>query len=67
MKDQLAKALEDQGGEALGASTDRILEAAFFRRAPLQAGTLPIGTARVVRLDERRLAGRAGRGPATTR
>jgi hypothetical protein len=66
MKDQLAKALEDQDGGAF-ASTDRILQASFFRRAPLQAGTLPLGTARVVRLDERRSAGLAGRGPATTR
>lgn len=42
MKDQLAKALEDDGGEEHHAPSDRILRAAFFRRAPLQAGTQPV-------------------------
>lgn len=64
MKEQLAKALEDHD-DALGASSERILRAAFFRRAPLQAGTKPVAEGRVVRLDERR--GDRGRGPAVTR
>lgn len=61
MKDQLAKALEDDGGEGQLAPSDRILRAAFFRRAPLQAGTQPVfgitpapKGARVVSLDGRR-------------
>lgn len=47
-KHDLAKAL---GGDDDVASADRILEAAFFRTRPLQAGTSP---AAIVRLDERR-------------
>lgn len=57
MKEQLAKALEDQDGGAF-ASTDRILQAVFFRRAPQQGGAQPLGPARVVCLDERRGATR---------
>ncbi len=52
MKDQLAKALE--ADDARSERSDRILKAAFFRRAPLQAGTQPTGGAAVLRLDERR-------------
>jgi hypothetical protein len=47
-KHDLAKAL---GGDDDVASADRILEAAFFRTRPLQAGTNPRA---VIRLDERR-------------
>lgn len=62
MKDQLAKALE--ADDARSERSDRILKAAFFRRAPLQAGTQPTGGrgvrgaeptgGSVSRLDERR-------------
>ena len=58
MKDQLAKALE--ADDAPTAGSDRILKAAFFRRAPLQAGTQPTSGAPVLRLDEVR-AQRAAR------
>jgi hypothetical protein len=51
MKDQLAKALEADDARSDG--SDRILKAAFFRRAPLQAGTQPSGGS-ISRLDERR-------------
>ena len=61
MKDQLAKALELDEGEGHHAPSDRILQASFFRRAPLQAGTQPVfgiapapKGARVIPLGERR-------------
>ncbi len=57
MKHQLAKALEDDGGRT--EPSDRILRAAFFRKAPLQAGTQPNGGAPVLRLDEHRARGDA--------
>lgn len=60
MKHDLAKALEGDDGRV--EPSDRILQAAFFRRAPLQAGTQPTsggGGARVLHLDERRAARRS--------
>ena len=55
MRDALSNVLGDQEEEA---GVDRILQAAFFRKRPLQAGS----SAHVVLLAERRLA-RTGNGP----
>jgi hypothetical protein len=49
MKEALEKAFDDRTDGAAASHVDRILEAAFFRKRPLQAGSAP-----VIDLDDRR-------------